>query len=151
LRIRGTDLHELIVRTSGVITSLFTGRYHSVMDDGKATVKELQNEIAEFCTERDWDQFHNPKDLAIGVSTEAGELLELFRFKDAEGCKKLLSDPKGREDVCDELADVFYFVLRFAQMNNIDLSQALSSKLEKNRAKYPVEKSKGCSKKYNEY
>lgn len=114
------------------------------------TINELMEQVQEFCEARDWDQFHNPKDLAIGLSTESNELLDIFRFKTEEQMNKIMNS-SNREHVEEELADVFFFVLRFAQMNNIDLSAALNTKMEKNNRKYPVEKAKGSNKKYNEY
>lgn len=118
--------------------------------DNKTTLEELKNEVKKFCEKRDWDQFHNPKELAIGISTEANELLQIFRFKSEEDMKKMM-DSEKREEIEEELADVLYFVLRFAQMNNIDLSSAVLNKIEKNDKKYPADKVKGCNKKYNEY
>jgi len=118
--------------------------------DKHTHVDELKSLVQAYCEARDWDQFHNPKELAIGAITEASELLEHFRFKSEDEMKKMLSEPKKREAIEEELADVFFFLLRFAQMNNIDLSTALRSKLTKNELKYPVEKSKGSNKKYNE-
>jgi NTP pyrophosphatase (non-canonical NTP hydrolase) len=115
------------------------------------TVEELQDMIAEFCRERDWDQFHNPKDLAIGISTESSELLELFRFKSEKESKEMFKDPESKEKIYDEFADVLYFVLRFAQMNNIDVKNALTNKMKKNEKNYPVEKSKSSNKKYDEH
>lgn len=120
------------------------------MGDDSATVKELKDKVQKFCKDRDWDQFHNPKDLAIGISTEASELLDLFRFKRDDDIKEIMSNPSKRQAVGEELADVLYFLLRFAQMNGFDLSEELNKKLEKNNIKYPVEKSKGSNKKYNE-
>ena len=121
------------------------------MEDRVRTIEDAKNIVKAFCEERDWDQFHNPKDLAIGISTEASELLEPMRFKTPEECEKLLSDPKYSEKIRDELADVFYFVLRFAQMNEIDLYAALNDKISKNSKKYPLEKSKGRNSKYDEF
>ena len=118
--------------------------------DKEITVEELKEKVKKFCEDRDWDQFHNPKELAIGISTEANELLQIFRFKSEEDMKTLMSSEKKTE-VEEELADVLYFVLRFAQMNNIDLSDAVKNKIEENNKKYPLEKSKGCNKKYNEF
>lgn len=118
--------------------------------DNKTTVEDLKNLVKTFCEQRDWDQFHNPKELAIGISTEANELLQIFRFKNEEQMKELMSSNKNNE-VQEELADVVYFALRFAQMNDIDLSSAIIDKIVKNNAKYPVDKAKGCNKKYNEY
>ncbi|MBR2093445.1 MAG: nucleotide pyrophosphohydrolase [Candidatus Methanomethylophilaceae archaeon] len=121
------------------------------MDDSTATVASLKGEVKAFCEERDWDRFHNPKDLAIGMVTEASELLDIFRFKGAGQCQALLSDPGSREHIEEEVADVLYFVLRFAQMNGIDLSEALESKISKNAKKYPVDLSKGKNLKYTEF
>lgn len=118
--------------------------------DNKSNINELKELVKKFCDNRDWEQFHNPKDLAIGISTEANELLSLFRFKNQEEMKEILDNPNKREDVEDETADVFFFLLRFAQMNNIDLSEALEKKVEKNNKKYNVEKFKGSNKKYSE-
>ena len=88
------------------------------MGDSLTTVKELKDKVQKFCEERDWNQFHNPKDLAIGVSTEASELLDIFRFKRDADIKEIMSDSSKRQKVGDELADVLYFLLRFAQMND---------------------------------
>lgn len=118
--------------------------------DKSTTIEELKDVVKNFCKERDWDQFHDPKELSIGISTEANELLQIFRFKSKEDMKKLMESEK-REEVEEELADVIYFVLRFAQMNDIDLSSAVLNKIEKNNKKYPADKVKGCNKKYNEY
>jgi Predicted pyrophosphatase len=114
------------------------------------TILELTELVKCFCEERDWDQFHNPKDLAIGISTEANELLDIFRFKSEEDMRQIFSDMDKREHVEEEIADVLFFVLRFAQMNQIDLSDALQKKIEKNAMKYTVESSKGNNRKYNE-
>ena len=89
--------------------------------DSETSLQHLKDKVQKFCTEREWDQFHNAKDLAIGFSTES-----------------------------NELSDVFFFVLRFAQKNNIDLTQAFETKMKHNAEKYPVEKAKGSNKKYNE-
>ena len=117
--------------------------------DKITTVQELINQVKDFFEQRDWDQFHSPKELAIGISTEANELLQIFRFKSVEEMATMMNGPK-RTKVEEELADVLYFVLRFAQMNNIDLSSAIKEKIKKNAAKYPVEQAKGSNKKYDE-
>ena len=109
-------------------------------------LRGLQKLVQSFCEERDWDQFHSAKNLAIGLVTEASELLELFRFH--ENCDHVVKEK--REEVSDELADVFFFLLRFAQRNDIDLAEALTYKLKKNAEKYPIYKSKGTNKKYTE-
>lgn len=115
------------------------------------SIENLMEQIQEYCAERDWDQFHNPKDLAIGLSTEANEVLDLFRFKTAEDMKQMMKDPDKREAIGEELVDVFFFLLRFAQMNGFDLVDCFERKMEKNAKKYPVDKVKGKNLKYTEY
>ena len=118
--------------------------------DNERKIHELKELIRKFCEERDWDQFHNAKDLAIALSIEASELLEIFRWKSPEEVKELFEDENKREDISDEMADVLYFLIRMAQMYDIDLTDALEKKMEKNNNKYPIDKFKGLSKKYNE-
>ena len=115
------------------------------------TIQSCMDKAKSFCDARDWDQFHNAKDLAIGISTEAGELLDLFRFKSLDDIETIFERPEKRTKVEEEIADVFFFVLRFAQMNDIDLNSALEMKLHKNNEKYPAEQVKGKNLKYNEY
>lgn len=107
--------------------------------------------ITKFCVERDWNQYHNPKDLAIGISTEANELLDCFRFKNEEQCKNLFNDTIKREKIEDEVADTLFFLLRFVHMNDIDIVKAVERKIVKNENKYPVEKACGKNEKYTEY
>jgi dCTP diphosphatase len=112
------------------------------------TLSELQAEIRKFCDDRDWDQFHNPKDLAISLSLEAAEVLEHFQWKNADEIAKHVKDKKT--DVSEELADVFYWVLLLSNKLDIDLVEAFEAKMVKNVSKYPVVKAKGSHKKYNE-
>lgn len=119
--------------------------------DNTTYIQELKERVKAFCEARDWDQFHNPKDLAIGISTETNELLDIFRFKNEEEMNEIFLNSSKREHVEDELADVLFFVLRFAQMNDIDLSWILERKMERNEEKYPVEKIKGKNLKYTEF
>lgn len=114
------------------------------------TIEELTTLIKEFCEARDWDQFHTPKDLAIGLSTESNELLDLFRFKTDEQMKTMMADAAKREEIGSELADVFFFLLRFAQMNGFDLKDCLERKIAYNDKRYAVEKIKGKNLKYTE-
>jgi NTP pyrophosphatase (non-canonical NTP hydrolase) len=118
-------------------------------DDSTITIADLKKQVKQFCVARDWDQYHNAKDLAIGVSTEAGELLDLFRFKSLEEVEAMFRDAGERGDVEDEAADVLFFLLRLGQKYDIDLARAFERKLEKNAKKYPVEKALGSNKKYN--
>ncbi len=113
------------------------------------TNQELINKIKMFCKERDWDQYHNPKDLAIGVSTEANELLDIFRFKTEKQSWELFNTPLIKEHIEEEVADVMFFLLRFVQMNNLDLDIILDDKIKKNAVKYPVDSTKGKIGKHN--
>jgi len=110
---------------------------------------DLNAEIREFCDDREWEQFHTPKDLAIGLMTESGELAELFRFKNETEQLDLLSDSNRREEIEDELADILFFLLRFTDLYDIDLEGALANKMEKNRAQYPEHEYKGSNEKYD--
>ena len=103
-----------------------------------------------FSQERDWNQFHNPKDLAIGIVTEGSELLEKFRFKSEAETIELLNSEASRQEINEELSDILYFVLRFAQRYGIDLSTELGKKVKKNAIRYPIDKAKGSNKKYDE-
>ena len=113
-------------------------------------IESLKVIIKDFCEKRDWDQFHSPKDLAIGLSLEASEILELFRFKDEAEVNQKLQDPQFRTKLSHELADVLFFLLRMSQKYNFDLAESFLDKMKLNEQKYSVEKSKGSNKKYNE-
>ncbi len=118
--------------------------------DQTTTLATLKAQLKEFCEARDWDQFHDPKELAIGLITEASELLEIFRFQSPEQMRTLLANPNSKQKISDELADALFFVVRFAQRNEIDLASAFEAKMKRNNEKYPVEKSKGSNRKYND-
>jgi|SRR3990172_1978909 len=120
------------------------------MDD-KTNINELKQKIKKFCEERDWDQYHNAKELAIGIVTEASELLEHFRFKSEKQVDELFKDESKKQELSEEMADIFYFVIRLSERYNIDLTTELNKKLKKNEQKYPIEKSKGSNKKYTEF
>lgn len=118
------------------------------MKDASTPIQELKDKIRQFCGEREWGQFHGPKDIAIGAVTESSELLEIFRFQSEEDCEKLLRDPAVRENIADEMADILFFLVRMSEKYNFDLSESFENKLVKNAQKYPVEKAKGSNKKY---
>lgn len=118
------------------------------MNDKNNTLANLQTLVSKFCEDRNWRQYHNPKDLAIMISTEASELLSIFRYKNEKDMEDIFLNKK--EDVEDELADIFFGLLRFSELNDIDLSQALQNKIVKNNIKYSIEKSFGRNDKYNE-
>lgn len=119
--------------------------------DKETKVHELKNMVKDFCDARDWDQFHDAKELAIALSIEAAELLELFRWKSRTEVNHKFTLPEKREEIEDELSDCLYFILRIAQMYNIDLTKSMNRKMKKNEDKYPVEKSKGSHSKYTEF
>ena len=118
--------------------------------DDEARVAELKELVRRFCEERDWAQYHGPKDLAIGVATEAAELLAHFRFLSEEESRALLADEAKRGEVAAEMADVLYFLLRLSERNSIDLTAALVRKLEENARRYPVDRARGSNKKYTD-
>ena len=103
-------------------------------------LKEVQDKITEFVRERDWEQYHSPKNLAMSVAIEAGELLEIFQWLTIEESHQVKNDPQKKEHVGEELSDVILYCLRMAQVMEIDISAALLDKIEKNKKKYPKEK-----------
>jgi NTP pyrophosphatase (non-canonical NTP hydrolase) len=107
----------------------------------EATLGELRDRVAEFVAAREWEGFHHPKDLALALSVEASELLELFRWRGRQEIERLL--PELRERIAEELADVFIFGLSLANAAAIDLSHAILSKMEENEERFPVEKFRG--------
>lgn len=102
-------------------------------------MRELIEEIKKFNKERDWDQFHSPENLAKSISIESGELLECFQW----------NDNYDKDEVCEELADVFTYCIQMAMTLNVNPEEIILKKLDKTRKKYPVEKAKGVSTKYN--
>ena len=100
---------------------------------------EIMQEIKQFNEERDWDQFHSPENLAKSISIEAGELLECFQW----------NNNYDKEEVCEELADVFTYCIQMAMKLGVDPEEIILKKLEKTKKKYPVDKAKGVSTKYN--
>ena len=104
--------------------------------------EEIIQALLKFRNERDWEQFHNPKDLALAISIESAELLELFLWKKAEDA--------NAEKVKEELADIFSFAFMLAEKYNFDVKEIILEKIRRNAEKYPIDKSKGNNKKYNE-
>ena len=111
-------------------------------------LKLLTQAITKFRDERDWKQFHNPKDLAISLSLEASEVLEHFQWKSREEIEKHVRE--HREDIGEELADVLYWVLLLSNDCGIDIVDAFQKKMLKNAMKYPIEKARGSHAKYTE-
>ena len=95
-------------------------------------------QVKDFCDARDWRKYHTPKELAIGMATESSELLQLFRFMSDERIAEMFEDAEQRQAIEDEVADTLLFLLRFADLNRINLPAALSSKLVRNGERYPI-------------
>lgn len=118
------------------------------MSDQKTTIAEIKEIIRRFVEERDWQQFHSPKNLSMAIAAEAAELMEHFLWVDSEQSREQLTDTDKAEEIRQEIADIVIYALEFANEAGIDLTEAISSKLEQNAHKYPVEKSRGNCLKY---
>ncbi len=118
--------------------------------DAETTLAKQKTRILAFAKERDWEQFHAPKNLSMALSAEAGELMEHFLWVDAAASKARAEEPARRKDIEDELADIVIYALEFANMTGIDVAAAIEAKMAANAKKYPVEKAKGRADKYNE-
>lgn len=112
-------------------------------------LKTLTKILIEFRDKRDWQQFHKPKDLAISISLESAELLEHFQWKDDIEFKKYFKDKKAQEDIKEEVADIAIYLLLLCNDLGIDLIEVVEKKIDKNSAKYPIDKSRGKAEKYN--
>jgi NTP pyrophosphatase (non-canonical NTP hydrolase) len=112
------------------------------------TIRDAQDALAQFARERDWEQFHTPKNLAMALAGEAGEVLELFQWLTPEQSSALIAQPDGAQALRQELADVFAYLLRLADVTGIDLEEALAEKIELNRRRYPVELAYGRAETY---
>ncbi|MGN2243324.1 nucleotide pyrophosphohydrolase [Frateuria sp. GZRR33] len=114
-----------------------------------AEIRALQDALRAFAREREWEQFHSPKNLASALSVEAAELLEHFQWMTEEQSRALSEGKKN--DIAEEIADVFLYLLQLSDKLDIDVLAAARQKLEINGAKYPVDLAKGSSKKYSEF
>ena len=118
--------------------------------DSRTTVAQLKERVLAFARERDWEQFHAPKNLSMALAAEAAELMEHFLWASPEESRKVASDPAKRAKIAEELADIVIYSLEFANATGLDLSAAIAQKMEANARKYPVEKARGRSAKYTE-
>lgn len=119
--------------------------WDSINMENASRFTALVERIKKFSADRDWSQFHDPKNLAISLNLEASEVLELYQWTKDNQLK-----PERAGKINDELADVFYWLVLLSNYYNIDLVEALDKKMDQNEQKYPVEKAKGKSDKYNE-
>ena len=107
-------------------------------------IKEIQDKLAKFTEERDWDQFHSPKNLVMALTSEVGELNELFQWLTEEK-----SNNVGNDEVRQEIADIFIYLLRLSDKLDIDIEEAVKEKIEINAKKYPIDLAKGNAIKYS--
>jgi NTP pyrophosphatase (non-canonical NTP hydrolase) len=113
-------------------------------------VDALSVALANFARERDWEQFHSPKNLVMALSAEVGELTEIFQWLSEDASKDVGRDQSSAEAVRDEMADVALYLVRLASVLGVDLNEAVTQKIKKNAAKYPVNKARGNHKKYDQ-
>ena len=115
----------------------------------KSEIQDMKEKFSDFLKERDWEKFHNPKDLAISLSIEVNELLEHFQWKNEEEVKKVMEDRK--DEIASEVADIMHFLIAFSNATGIDLYKEFMKKLEYNNKRYPKELVKGKAHKYTYY
>ena len=120
------------------------------LNDSSTTVAELKTRVLAFVRERDWEQFHSPKNLSMALAAEAGELMEHFLWATPEQSKAIAADEAKRRKIADELADVIVYALEFANATGLDVAASIEAKMAANAKKYPVEKARGRSEKYDE-
>jgi dCTP diphosphatase len=113
------------------------------MSDSTATVADLRDLVRQFVAERDWEQFHSPKNLSMSLAIEAAELMEHFQWIDVDESRRAGEDPAKLAAICEEIADVLCYLLALANELNLDLATAVRDKMVKNAAKYPADKSRG--------
>lgn len=118
--------------------------------DSKTNISTLRQLAQDFVDERDWNKYHNPKDLAISIAIEAAELMELFQWIEQREVGKMTEADDKLLRIKEELADVMILCLNMANTLDIDLSQAIVEKIEKNKAKYPAEQVRGNYRKYTQ-
>jgi dCTP diphosphatase len=122
----------------------------NAFSDSATTVAQLKERVLAFARERDWEQFHAPKNLSMALAAEAAELMEHFLWATPQESRAVALDPAKRAKIAEELADVVIYALEFANATSLDLSAAIDAKVEANALKYPVEKARGRSAKYTE-
>jgi len=113
------------------------------------SLQQLTQRVRDFVQARDWEQFHTPKNLAMAMTVEAAELLEIFQWETPEQSQQM--DDKKRQQVSHELADTLVYLIRLADVLGVDLIQAAHDKIDLNAKKYPVDKARGSNAKYTEY
>lgn len=151
-----------MVRRSSIVVAFFSKMPE--IDESRAThsinqpmsqridLTEINQKIKKFIEERDWAQFHSPKNISMSIAIEAAELMEHFQWANSdEESRKVMDDAKKRADIEDEIADIAIYLLDFCQLYGIDLEKTIAAKLQKNIEKYPVQLAHGKSEKYTNY
>ena len=118
--------------------------------DEKTTIEDLKNLVKRFIEDRDWGKYHNAKDIAVSITIEASELLEVFQWVGDDELQKVLANSEKHGSLEEEIADVLIYCLSLANATNIDIARAVSAKIEKNKEKYPIDAVKGDYRKYTE-
>tara|TARA_X000000950_G_C13829328_1_gene625436 strand:+ start:74 stop:436 length:363 start_codon:yes stop_codon:yes gene_type:complete len=118
------------------------------MTKEKLDLKTIKEKLRKFSQDRDWDQYHSPKNLAMAMSVEVAELLEIFQWSNDGGMEKI-EDKETKKQIEEEIADIFNYLVKFVDLMDLDLEQLSLEKIKKNDMKYPVNKFKGKSDKYN--
>ena len=122
----------------------------AALTDSATTFAEIKARVLAFARERDWEQFHAPKNLSMALAAEAAELMEHFLWATPDASRDIAGAPAKRAKIEEELADVVIYALEFANMTGIDVAAAIERKMAANAAKYPVEKARGRADKYTE-
>lgn len=118
--------------------------------DSATTIQQIKQRVMAFAREREWEQFHSPKNLSMALAAEAAELMEHFLWSTPEQSVGVAADPAKRGKIADELADVVIYSLEFANTTGLDLAAAIEAKMAQNAQKYPVDKARGRADKYTE-
>src|SRR3954462_8859604 len=122
----------------------------AALHDSATTISELKSRVLAFARERDWEQFHSPKNLSMALAAESGELMEHFLWSTPEESRGVAADHAKREKIAEELADVIIYALEFANVTGLDVAAAIEAKMAANARKYPVEKARGRADKYTD-
>ena len=118
--------------------------------DEKTTIEDLKNLVKRFIEDRDWGKYHNAKDIAVSITIEASELLEVFQWVTDDELQKVLANSEKHGSLEEEIADVLIYCFSLANATNIDIARAVRAKIEKNKEKYPIDAVKGDYRKYTE-
>ncbi len=157
MRLRPEHWTELTLQKAGLGPRLFLtakktsqNRHMALLSDATTPIAELKQRILDFARERDWEQFHSPKNLSMALAAEAAELMEHFLWATGEQSAEIVRTPLRRQKIEEELADIVIYAFEFANITKLDVAAVIESKMAANALKYPVEKAKGRSDKYTE-